>query len=480
MKRRTPHTILTVGNSGGTVSHVSRGCRGPDVGSPSGALRSEAGPLGFGQRGFALVVTLWIVAALAVLAISFSRTVMVDQRRCSNTIAAIQARQAAIGTVRYLSALLAATDATRELPGAETAALDSVPIGGARVWVLSPFEPGDSEQGPAFGLVDEGSKLNLNTATRDMLLGLPGMTAELAAAIIDWRDADDEPGVGGAESETYLRLDRPYQCKNGPFESTEELRLVYGCDTDMLYGSDRNLNHVVDSWEAEGTLDVLGAEALPAADTGILHYVTVWSQAPAVRGDGSARIDVNDRDTAPLIELIRESLGTGPAAAVQLLLSRNRTRFTSLLHFAVTAELTPEQFTKIEGDLTASNESEDIVPVNVNTASATVLACLPGIDEDAAATLVAYRTAYPDSLESVLWVTEVLSEEDALQAGPYITTEISRISADTVAVGPHGRGYRRFFVVFDLSASTPVVVHARDRSALGWALGHDIREDILQ
>jgi type II secretory pathway component PulK len=430
------------------------------------------------QRGFALIVTLWIVAVLAVLALSFARTVMIDQRRCANTVAAIQARQGALGAVRYLQALLQVNRDAVELPDYETALLEHVPIGSATVWFIAPTRSATSEAGPAFGLVDEGAKLNLNTATHDMLLGIPGMTAELAAAIIDWRDDDDQPRAGGAESETYLRLDRPYQCKNAPFESGEELRLVYGCTADALYGSDRNLNYAVDPWEQDGSFDVLGADSMPAADEGILHYVTVWSVVSATRSDGSPRINVNDRDSEPLIALIRERLGTGPAASVQLLLSRGRPRFGSVMEFALTTELTPEQLARIENDITAADGNDSAVPVNVNTASPVVLACLPGIDEDDAATLVAYRTAYPDALDSVMWVTEVLSRENALLAAPFITTRISRVSADIVAVGPHGRGYRRLFVVFDTSGTDPSVVYARDRSALGWALGTQIREDI--
>ena len=51
---------------------------------------------------------------------------------------------------------------------------------------------------PWFGLVDEGSKLNLNTATAAMLEALPRMTPQLAAAIIDWRDTDSTVSDNGA------------------------------------------------------------------------------------------------------------------------------------------------------------------------------------------------------------------------------------------------------------------------------------------
>jgi general secretion pathway protein K len=58
----------------------------------------------------------------------------------------------------------------------------------------------------------------------------------LVPAIIDWVDSDDQvttlPFIrsesGGAESGYYNQLKSPYACKNGAFETTEELLLVKG------------------------------------------------------------------------------------------------------------------------------------------------------------------------------------------------------------------------------------------------------------
>src|SRR5438045_2393519 len=81
-----------------------------------------------------------------------------------------------------------------------------VPVGEATFWLIG---RGDSQDPPAtahFGLVDEASKLNLNTATTNMLLALPRMTPELAANIVSWRSSANTNPSGGAESDTYLRL----------------------------------------------------------------------------------------------------------------------------------------------------------------------------------------------------------------------------------------------------------------------------------
>ncbi|MBN1869286.1 MAG: general secretion pathway protein GspK [Candidatus Omnitrophica bacterium] len=96
---------------------------------------------------------------------------------------------------------------------------------------------GDEEEGdPRYGFIDEERKLNINKAPEDVLKRFFEMTAELAAqdasdiagAIVDWRDADDEPSENGAESYYYKALPDGYPCKNALFEVLEELRLVKG------------------------------------------------------------------------------------------------------------------------------------------------------------------------------------------------------------------------------------------------------------
>ncbi|MFA5157310.1 MAG: hypothetical protein WC532_08045 [Candidatus Omnitrophota bacterium] len=128
-------------------------------------------------------------------------------------------------------------------------------------------ESGD--QGLRYGLVDEESKINVNTISsenkeavlkilRQLFMGLLGYdearAQELAACIIDWRDSDAESGVfsGGAESNYYKGLPYPYEAKNAKFDIPEELLLVKGMDENIfskvrnyvtIYGSGRvNIN----------------------------------------------------------------------------------------------------------------------------------------------------------------------------------------------------------------------------------------------
>src|SRR5205823_3928066 len=96
-----------------------------------------------------------------------------------------------------------------------------------------------------YGVLAENNKINLNAIMQvdktgqklhDMLMTLPNMTEDIADAIVDWIDADDDPRANGAESDTYSGLG--YRCKNGPLDSLGELLYVRGVTPDLLYGTD--------------------------------------------------------------------------------------------------------------------------------------------------------------------------------------------------------------------------------------------------
>lgn len=63
------------------------------------------------------------------------------------------------------------------------------------------------------------------------LLTLLQLNPDLAQAVADWIDADDEvQSPGGAESSYYLGLPDPYRAANMPLEGIEELSMIKGFD----------------------------------------------------------------------------------------------------------------------------------------------------------------------------------------------------------------------------------------------------------
>src|SRR5437660_3627373 len=334
-----------------------------------------------GERGSVLIIVLWIAFGLVSLALYFAHSMSFELRAADNRVAGKEAEEAITGAARYVSNVLANAQPPGTLPDTNTYRFAAVPVGEATFWLIG---RGDSQDPPAtahFGLVDEASKLNLNTATTNMLLALPRMTPELAANIVSWRSSANTNPSGGAESDTYLRLNPPYLCKNAPFETVDELRLVYGAYLDILYGEDVNLNGVLDPNENDGAVSPPGDDQNGRLDPGILEYVTVYSHEPGTTTNGAARVAVTN--ATQLGNLLR-SAGVNANG-------RPGATYNSVLDFYYQSGISAEDFAKIEDQI--RNPNRDGL-VNVNTASATVLACIfsgVGVDTNNAASLVAYR-----------------------------------------------------------------------------------------
>lgn len=95
-----------------------------------------------------------------------------------------------------------------------------------------------------YGLQDEESKINLNTAEVAIIANLFQVAAylsyeeaiALAYNITDWRDADSffQHPQYGAEDGDYEGLKRPYEAKDKQFEIPEELLLVKGMTQEIF------------------------------------------------------------------------------------------------------------------------------------------------------------------------------------------------------------------------------------------------------
>jgi DNA uptake protein ComE-like DNA-binding protein len=453
------------------------------------------------QRGSTLVIVLWIAFGLVSLTLYFAHSMTFELRASDNRVCGIAAEQAIDGAARYISYVLANQPTNGVLPDATTYACAAVPVGEAHFWLIG-RETNQMLTVPqiSFGLVDEASKLNLNSATSNMLVFLPRMNLDLTQAILDWRDTN-----GGSFSQTYYAmLHPPYECKCAPFETVDELRLLYGADMDTLVGEDANRNGILDPDENDENHD-------GQPNPGVLEYVTVYSREPTTNVDGTVRLNirtVNSSSSGELRSLLATNLtdsraqqimqqlglvastpsrggasGQGRNTSAAAAAAATTASFSSPLDFYLKSGMTLEEFGSIANKITVTNGVYIEGRVNVNTASAAVLACLPGISDtpDLAQTLVTYRETNPDKLTSVAWVADALGQNNAsalqaLRAVDCLTTLSYQFSADIAAVGPHGRGYRRMYFVFDTCDGTPKIIYRQDRSHLGWALGKQVRQ----
>ncbi|MHB9007810.1 MAG: hypothetical protein ACYDC1_12845 [Limisphaerales bacterium] len=453
-----------------------------------------------GERGTVLVIVLWVAFGLVSLALYFAQTTNFELRAADHRLAALEAGQAIAGAARYVSNILASVEEPGMLPDPLTYEAEAVPVGDATFWLLGRDPQLMLSDQPVFALDDEAARLNLNTATAAMLELLPYMTPELAAAIVDWRDTDSDVSEAGAEDETYQMLNPPYRCKNGPFESVDELRLVFGADLELLLGEDTNRNGVLDPYENDGDESPPSDNRDGQMDPGILDLLTVSTREPNTGSDGSARVSVDGSAQTELATLLQGAFGTERANQILAAVGvpgggggggppgggqpgggggSTATGIRSVLEFYLRSGMTEDEFMQVETGLTATTNQFAAGLVNVNTASEAVLACIPGIGIEKAPAVVGFRQANAASLGSMAWIKGVLEEAEAIEAGPYLTGRSYQYAADIAAVGRYGRGYQRVRLIFDISEGTPRISSRQDLSHLGWALGQDVREEFL-
>jgi type II secretory pathway component PulK len=436
--------------------------------------------LGRPQGGSVLIIVLWVALGLVSIALYFGNSMSLEMRAADNRVAILQSQQAIAGAERYVSYVLSNRVSNSAMPDPTLYEAEMVPVGASYFWLIGrqTNNTQTSVDTPFFGLIDEASKLNLNTATADMLQYLPGMTPQLADAIIDWRDADENVTTNGAESSTYLGRIPAYHAKNAKFETLDELRLVFGAELYILQGEDANMNGVLDLNENDSDTSPPSDNRDGHLDSGLFEYLTVYSRESVLRDDGSGsnKVNIATAQSSAIQSALAEKLSSDRAS--QIVASLGSTAATNLLQFYIRSGMTADEFAQVEGLFCASDTPKEGL-VNVNTASETVLACIPGIGTDKAPSLVAYRQTASDKLKTIAWVLDVLDQASALQAAPYLTTHSYQFTADVAAVGNYGRGYQRVKFVFDTSSGTPQVMYRQDLTRLGWALGPTTRTLVL-
>ncbi len=424
------------------------------------------------NHGTVLIVAMWIMIILAAMAIVFAKYVRTEAIAARNALGAVQCEYIAAGAINYIFYKLSLADSEEESDVSyETTPYQAIKAGDGYFWVLRPNISDDKNYD--FGLSDEAGKINLNSASLEMLLKLPAMTSELANAIIDWRDGNQEVSTGGAESEYYLLLDEPYSCKNADLESVEEVFLIKGASVDIVFGEDLNRNGILDWNENDGDETMPADNANGSLDAGFYNYVTVYSYEPNKDESGKERIDVNDqRNLSKISSLVEDAAPERHTTIMSRIIVKRE--YSSLIEFYYTSTMTAEEFGKMIDKVATTDEDTLKGLVNVNTASAPVLLCLPGLEQSDVDALIAKRQEEGVDTDNILWVTEVLTRPKALAIGPFITTKSFQYSADITAVTSGGNTFRRYNVVIDTAGSQKQVVFKQSLTTLGWPLDSEI------
>jgi len=405
--------------------------------------------------------------------------------------------------------------------------------------VTSNMDDDGMPYGHRFGLTNESSKVNLNVlpyldllvpgTARNLLLALPGMTEEIADSILDFIDSDDEPREYGVEGSYYNSMNPPYDAKNGPLDSLEELLLVAGVTPELLYGLDVNRNGILDPDElASGGISAIDADM----HLGLISYLTLYSKESNLNAEGLARINLNGPDLEQLYDDLKsaynddwanfiiyyrtaeqapattppteESAVIRPASQYPLNFEglESRRTFTSILDLInayIKVEDDENLFAYVESPVTllnmgatlpilmenmTTNEGTSIPGrINIMKCSRRILEGIPGFDTETVERVLQERQKWQNDTyeinknrkyETWLLVEGVIDLPTMKTVLPYICVGGDVYKAEVVGYFADGAGTSRAEAVFDTTVPIPRILHWRDKSDLPAAFSIDV------
>ncbi|MGJ0486192.1 MAG: general secretion pathway protein GspK [Methylomicrobium sp.] len=176
------------------------------------------------DKGFALVLVLWVLSLLMIMAASFSLTMRRETSVIAGVTSGSKALAAAESGMAMAEMMLMNPDQTKRWH--TDGNIYQIEFQDAQVRIR---------------LEGETGKIDLNTANQvqlqQLIAQLPIESEKqtaLVSAIMDWRDPDDLVNIDGAEKDEYKEAGKLYQPRNKPFQTLEELQMVLGMDESIL------------------------------------------------------------------------------------------------------------------------------------------------------------------------------------------------------------------------------------------------------
>ena len=468
------------------------------------------------QRASILVGLLWCLALLSVVVIGALHTANLDLMAVKNHGDSIQAHYLALAGIEKAKALLYQDAKQRTRSGKNHSGelydapdrFRDVKFGRGQFSILR--QAAREEGGKLiYGISDEESRLNVNTATAEDLLKLYGMTPEIAAAIMDWRDTDDNVSPNGAEVGYYASLQPPVMPRNGPLQTARELLMVRGVTRDLFMGEDTNQNGLLDRNEDDGKESPPLDNHDGVLDAGWSGALTVDSLTANVNAAGEDRVNIQSAAESDLAGV--SGIAGVPGLAKAIVEWRGQSELKTLADLLDVQALAPasqapqnqpvnpqpgqpvaqpgspnpsgapqgqpnrqpvgdklineDLLMTIADDLTAASDEPQAGLVNVNTATLEVLKCLPGITEELAQAIVNYRQS-SGFLPNVAWLLKVpgMSREIFKQAAPRmcVRSETFRILSEGTVPSTGARKRIQAIVRVSIGSSEAVTLSWRE------------------
>jgi general secretion pathway protein K len=192
------------------------------------------------EKGIALLMALWVLTILMVLVLSFSYMTRTETYATLSFKEGMEKRSLAEAGIERGILELFYRNANKN---------QAIVLEGSEVWRIDGrlYKDLMGEGEYSVGIIDESGKIDINAMTdgnsdilRNLLKNLDVQEEEtntIVDSILDWKDADDAHHLSGAEDEYYMSLPNPYKAKNANFDTLEELLLVKGMTSEILYGN---------------------------------------------------------------------------------------------------------------------------------------------------------------------------------------------------------------------------------------------------
>lgn len=249
------------------------------------------------NNAFAILSALWITILAAAVVAAVQVFSMEQSARGTEAIARTRALWAARAGIEATIARLAFNTEQPDLASALTVVDDMVDVARGDLGVAggqgASYEVAHAHRRDAkdvLGPFDEHSLLNVHTMGMQQLMNMPLMSEEIVAGLIDWTDSDDDVTIGGAEISQYMALPRPYEPRNAPMRSIEEMELFLFADRGTVRGEDWNGNLRLDASEADGVRSWPVDDGNGVLDRGWAGLISARSVGGGLSASGQQRL----------------------------------------------------------------------------------------------------------------------------------------------------------------------------------------------
>ena len=197
------------------------------------------------KSGSALLVVLWVLIIISLIVSMFAFEMQLEAKVLTLQRKRFKADQLALAGVELAKIMLAFND--KENTTGEKVSYDdpfmseaSKITNGVPVNYSENFGDGTVHLNIDY---EEGRRYIKNMTHDDWKMlfeqaGVPNTDWDgLLDCLDDWQDADDLHKLNGAESDDPFYKKRGYECKNAPVDTVDELLLIKGWTTEILYGT---------------------------------------------------------------------------------------------------------------------------------------------------------------------------------------------------------------------------------------------------